>query len=73
MKIALGTIIIDDDTVKRCKAHGYSRRDIRDVIVGNGEESLMNALDTTLFCNKCGIVGVDGGSDSSCEHEWRQD
>lgn len=72
MKIKLGTIEIDRELWARCKAHGYSRNDVRNVIVGNGEESLIDALDTTCYCSKCGIAATQGSHSETCEHEWVQ-
>jgi len=68
--INLGSVEIDKETWARCKAHGYTRDDIRSVIVQNGEESLMSALDSTMFCEKCGAVATNGGD--SCDHKWVQ-
>ena len=72
MRIALGSVEIDKATWERCKQHGYTREDVRQVIVQNGEGSLMDALDTTMFCKKCGAVGTSGATHDSCDHDWEQ-
>lgn len=72
MKISLGTIEIPKELWERCKKHGYTRDDVRQVIVQNGEESLMSALDTMMFCKKCGCTGTEGTKYSHCEHDWEQ-
>lgn len=72
MRLNLGTITIDDETWERCKKHGYDRDAVRGCIVGNGEESLIDALDTTMFCRKCGAVGTRGNDSATCDHDWEQ-
>ena len=72
MKIDLGTIDIPDEIWRRCKLHGYDRSDVRQVIVQNGEESLMSCLDSNMFCNKCGVAASGANGTNLCKHEWYQ-
>lgn len=73
MKINLGTIILPKEIWERCKDHGYSREDVKQVIIQNGEDSLIDSLDMTLFCKKCGCSGMGGTNRNDCEHEWIQE
>jgi len=73
MKISLGSIIIDKETWARCKARGYNRNDVKQIIVQNGLESLHTALDCSMICQKCGKAVSSRSESSSCEHEYVQE
>ena len=73
MRINLGTITIQKEIWARCKARGYTRDDVKQVIIQNGEESLHSALDCTMICQKCGLAASGSSGGSSCEHDWVQE
>lgn len=71
IKLNLGTILIPRDIWERARKSGFDREAIREIIIGNGEDSLYSQLDTTMFCTKCGLAGTQG-TQNDCEHDWDQ-
>ena len=58
--ISLGTVLVSRAFMERAKEIcGYTRHDIKQIIIQHGEESLANAVDMGDYC-KHGLAASEG-------------